>query len=53
MASNRCIARAQDKVGWHPFSGTGRFGFAEVYGKLGVIDLHRLRRKRSPVHALS
>lgn len=33
--------------------GTGRFGFAEVYGKLGVIDLRQLRRQRSPAHALS
>lgn len=24
--------------------GTGRFGFREVYGKLGVLDLHQLRR---------
>ena len=32
---------------------TGRFGFGEVYGALGVVDIHRLRRSRSPVHALS
>lgn len=34
-------------------SGTSQFGFAEVYGKLGVIDIHRLRLQRSPAHALS
>ena len=28
--------------------GTGRFGFPEVYGNLGVIDLHQKRRRRSP-----
>jgi RNA-directed DNA polymerase len=33
--------------------GTGHFGFDEVYGKAGVIDLHQVRLKRSPVHALS
>jgi RNA-directed DNA polymerase len=34
-------------------SGTSRFGFLEVYGKVGVIDLHRVRPRRSPAHALS
>jgi RNA-directed DNA polymerase len=34
-------------------SGTGRFGLLEVYGKVGVIDLHQVRLKRRPVHALS
>jgi RNA-directed DNA polymerase len=34
-------------------SGTGRFGLLEVYGKVGVIDLHQVRLSRSPVHALS
>jgi RNA-directed DNA polymerase len=33
--------------------GTSRFGFAEVFGKAGVLDLHQVRLKRSPVHALS
>jgi RNA-directed DNA polymerase len=33
--------------------GTGRFGFSEVYGKVGVVDLHQVRLKRRPVHALS
>ena len=33
--------------------GTGRFGFTEVYGKAGVLDLHQVRLRRSPVHALS
>lgn len=31
--------------------GTGRFGFPEVYGALGVLDLHQKRRRRSPAHA--
>jgi RNA-directed DNA polymerase len=61
------VAAAHQAVRWHVGGrvrrflgrrhklprGTGRFGFAEVYGKLGVIDLHRLRRKRSSAHALS
>jgi RNA-directed DNA polymerase len=34
-------------------SGTSRFGYAEVFGKAGVIDIHRRRLQRSPVHALS
>lgn len=34
-------------------SGTGRFGLLEVYGKVGVIDLHQVRLKRSPAHAPS
>jgi hypothetical protein len=33
-------------------SGTSRFGYAEVFGKAGVIDIHRRRLQRSPVHAL-
>jgi RNA-directed DNA polymerase len=32
--------------------GTGHFGFNEVYGKLGVNDLHRLRLQRRPANAL-
>lgn len=31
--------------------GTGRFSFAEIYGKVGVVNPHQLRRCRSPVHA--
>jgi RNA-directed DNA polymerase len=31
--------------------GTGRFGIGEVYGKVGVLDLHRLRLRRRPAHA--
>lgn len=27
-------------------SGTSRFGFLEVYGKVGVTDLHQVRRRR-------
>ena len=34
-------------------SGTGRFGYAEVYGELGVINLHQTRLRRRSVHALS
>ncbi len=33
--------------------GTSHFGFDEVYGKLGVLDLHQPRLRRRPVHALS
>lgn len=33
--------------------GTSRFGYAEVYGKVGVIDIHQTRRERRPAHALS
>lgn len=28
-------------------SGTSRFGFLEVYGKVGVLDLHQVRRRRT------
>lgn len=61
------IARAYQAVRWHIGRrvrrllsrrhklprGTGHFGLKEVYGKLGVIDIHRLRLQRSLVHALS
>lgn len=33
--------------------GTGHFSFAEVYGKVGVLDLHQMRLQKRPVHALS
>jgi hypothetical protein len=33
--------------------GTARFGYAEVYGEAGVIDIHQTRRVRRPAHALS
>lgn len=33
--------------------GTSRFGWQEIYGKVGVVDLCRLRRQRSAAHALS
>ena len=33
--------------------GTGHFGFAEVYGKAGVLDLHQVRLKRRLAHAPS
>jgi RNA-directed DNA polymerase len=34
-------------------SGTSRFGYAEVYGKVGVVDIQQMRLRRRPVHALS
>lgn len=34
-------------------NGTNRFGYAEIYGKVGVVDLQQVRRRRGPVHALS
>ena len=34
-------------------SGTSRFGGVEVYGKMGVVDLHQMRLKRRTAHALS
>lgn len=34
-------------------SGTSRFGYAEIYGKAGVVDLHQARLRRRPAHALS
>jgi len=60
--------QADDAIGWHVkervrrflcrrhklrVSGTGRFGHAEVYGEMGVIDIHQTRLRRRPVHALS
>ena len=30
---------------------TGRFGIGEVYGKVGVLDLHRLRLRRRFAYA--
>jgi RNA-directed DNA polymerase len=33
-------------------AGTARFGFGEVYGEMGVLDLYQ-KRRRSPAHALS
>jgi RNA-directed DNA polymerase len=34
-------------------SGTSRFGYAEVYGEVGMVDLHQTRLRRGPAHALS
>jgi RNA-directed DNA polymerase len=34
-------------------SGTQRFGYAEVYGKVGVVDLQQARLRRRSAHALS
>lgn len=33
--------------------GTGRFGYAEVHGKLGVLNIQQVRLQRRSVHALS
>jgi RNA-directed DNA polymerase len=33
-------------------SGTRRFDYAEIYGKVGVVNLHQKRLQRRPVHAL-
>jgi RNA-directed DNA polymerase len=60
--------QADDAIGWHVkervrrflcrrhklrVSGTGRFGHAEVHGKMGVVDIHHTRLRRRPAHALS
>ena len=34
-------------------SGTSQFGYVEIFGKSGVIDLHQRRQQRGPVNALS
>jgi RNA-directed DNA polymerase len=34
-------------------SGTSRFGYAEIHGKMGVTDIHQTRLARRPAHALS
>jgi RNA-directed DNA polymerase len=34
-------------------SGSGRFGYAEIHGEMGVLDIHQTRLRRRPVHALS
>lgn len=59
--------QADDAIGWHVkervrrflcrrhklrVSGTGRFGFAEVHGEVGVVDIHQTRLRRRPAHAL-
>ncbi len=60
--------QADDAIGWHlrerarrflcrrhklRVSGTGRFGYAEIHGKMGVVDIRQTRPRRRPVHALS
>ena len=60
--------QADDAIGWHlrerarrflcrrhklRVSGTGRFGYAEIHGKMGVIDIRQTRLPPRPVHALS
>lgn len=60
--------RAYDAVGWHVrarvrrflcrrhklrVSGTSRFGYSEIHGKAGVIEIRQRRLSRSPVHAFS
>ena len=34
-------------------SGTSRFGYVEVHGEVGVVDIQQTRLRRRPVHALS
>jgi RNA-directed DNA polymerase len=60
--------QADEAVGWHVrervrrflcrrhkvrISGTGRFGYAEIYETIGVVNLHQTRLHRRPAHALS
>ncbi len=60
--------QAYNTVGWHVrmrvrrflcrrhklrVRGTSRFGYSEVHGKAGVIDIRQRRLQGSPVHALS
>jgi RNA-directed DNA polymerase len=60
--------QAYDAIRWHAMervrrflcrrhklrvSETSRFGYAEVYGEMGVVDLHQRRLRRRPAHALS
>ncbi len=60
--------QADDAIRWHVLervrrflcrrhklrvSGTERFGYAEVFGEVGVVDPHKTRLQRRPVHALS
>jgi hypothetical protein len=61
-------AKADSAVRWHVLertrrflcrrhklrvSGTNRFGYAEVFGDVGVVDIHKTRLQRRPVHASS
>ncbi len=60
--------QADDAIRWHVLervrrflcrrhklrvSGTGRFGYTEVFGDLGVVDILKMRLRRRSVHALS
>jgi RNA-directed DNA polymerase len=60
--------QADDAIEWHVrgrvrrflcrrhklrVSGTSRFGYAEIHGKMGVVDIHQTRLARRPAHALS
>jgi RNA-directed DNA polymerase len=60
--------QADDAIRWHVLervrrflcrrhklrvSGTARFGYTEVFGGLGVVDILKMRLRRKPVHALS
>lgn len=60
--------QADQAIGWHVrervrrflcrrhklrVSETSRFGYVEVHGEVGVIDIHQTRLKRRSVHALS
>jgi RNA-directed DNA polymerase len=61
-------SQADSAIGWHVrervrrflcrrhklrVSGTSRFGYAEVHGKMGVVNIQQMRLKRRPAHALS
>lgn len=61
-------AKADSAVRWHVLervrrflcrrhklrvAGTNRFGYAEVFGEAGVVDIHKTRLQRRPVHASS
>ena len=60
--------QADNAIGWHlrerarrflcrrhklRVSGTGRFGYAEIHGKMGGVDIRQARLPRRPMHALS
>lgn len=59
--------QADDAIRWHVLervrrflcrrhklrvSGTGRFGYTEVFGEAGVVNILKMRLRRRPVHAL-
>ena len=55
-ARRTALALEAHSMAWVPGTssrGTGRFGYAEVHGKMGVVDIHQTRLRRGPAHALS